>query len=332
MTKMIFISWIAYSRRSQLIADKFQIKLYLIQSLKRYYILAPLRYVLQSIRTLIILLRERPKIVFIQNPPVFAVLVIYLYAKLAGARYIIDSHTGALLDSRWQWSLPLHAFLSRQAITTLVTNEHLKSLVQSWKADAFIIADIPAVFPTGRPFSLNSNFSVAVINTFSKDEPVEEILEAAGQLPEVDFYITGDPIRAKKYYLQDHPANVHFTGFLPDEDYIGLLRGVQTIMVLTKDDHTMQRGACEAVSLGQPIITSNWPVLAGYFNKGTIHVDNSPAGIRAGVLAMRENYEVLAEEISLLQRERWTEWQEKYQQLTNLIEAQPGLEVKSPSV
>ena len=31
------------------------------------------------------------------------------------------------------------------------------------------------------------------------------------------------------------------------------------ILALTTHDHTMQRGACEAVSLGVPIITSDWP-------------------------------------------------------------------------
>jgi glycosyltransferase involved in cell wall biosynthesis len=86
---------------------------------------------------------------------------------------------------------------------------------------------------------------------------------------------------------------VKFTGFLPDEEYLGLLRGVQAIMVLTTNNHTMQRGACEAVSLGKPIITSDWPVLRSYFNKGTIHVDNSYHGIKEGILEMREKREFL---------------------------------------
>ncbi len=318
--KMLFIAWIAHNRRSQLIAEKFGIKLYQIQSLKRLYLLAPLRYVLQTIKTLTILLREKPKIIFIQNPPILAVLVIYLYAKLAGARYVIDSHTGALLAPWWQWSLPLHAFLSRRAITTLVTNEHLAAMVRAWQANVFILSDIPTKFPQGRAFPLNGKFSVAVINTFSPDEPISEVLTAAASLPEVDFYITGDPIRAKKTFLQHHPDNVKFTGFLPDEDYLGLLRAVQVIVVLTTDNHTMQRGACEAVSLGKPIITSDWPILRTYFDKGTIHVDNSSRGIQEGILQMQKQRPTMAEEILLLQQERWQEWEEKYTALTKLLE------------
>ena len=73
---------------------------------------------------------------------------------------------------------------------------------------------------------------MAVVNTFSPDEQVEEVLEAAASLPDVEFYITGDPIRAKKTFLRNHTENVKFTGFLPNEEYLGLLRAVQAVMVL----------------------------------------------------------------------------------------------------
>jgi len=267
MPRALFIAWIAYSRRSQLIADKLQMKFYPIQSLKRRYFYAPLRYVLQTMRTLAILVREQPRLVFVQNPPIFAAMVVYVYAKLWRARYVIDSHTGALLAPWWKWSLPIHAFLSRRAITTIVTNQHLQALVDSWNAKSLVISDIPTAFPQGKSFSLAGEFNIAVINSFSPDEPLEEVLEAAANLPKVQFYVTGNPIRAKKSLFQNSPDNVEFTGFLPDEKYFSLLRAVQAVMTLTTDNHTMQRGACEAVWLGKPIITSDWPILKEYLIK-----------------------------------------------------------------
>ena len=317
--KLTFIAWIAHNRRSQLLSQKFDMNLHLIQSLKRFYLLAPLRYVLQSIRTLAILFRERPDVIFVQNPPIFATFVVYLYTKISRSKFIIDSHTGALLAPWWQWSLPLHGWLSRRALTTIVTNEHLEAIVKAWDARTFIVADIPTEFPKGNDFPLAKEFNVAVINTFSPDEPVGEVLKAAALLPDVQFYITGDPIRAKKTFLQEHPDNVQFTGFLPDSDYFGLLRGVQAIVVLTTDDHTMQRGACEAVSMGKPIITSDWEVLRTYFHKGTIYVDNSANGIRGGIVDMIERQAQMEEEILLLQRERQEEWKMKEEELLALI-------------
>ena len=90
-------------------------------------------------------------------------------------------------------------------------------------------------------------------------------------------------------------------------------------MVLTNDDHTMQRGACEAVSIGKPIITSNWHLLQSYFNKGTIHVENYCEQIRAGVIDARKKLKILEKEILHLQKERWIEWNKKHKALTSLV-------------
>ncbi len=319
-SKTIFIAWTAHNRRSQLIAQKLNMPLYLVHALKRRYFLAPLRYLLQSVRTLVILWWKKPAVVFVQNPPIFAVLVVYLYAKVMRANYVIDSHSGALLASWWRWSLPLHAFLSRRALTTIVTNNHLAGQVREWTEKVFLLADIPTEFPPGHPYPVQGQFNIAVINTFSPDEPIGKVLEAAVALPDVHFYITGDPIRAKKTYLEQHPPNVQFTGFLPDEEYIGLLTSAQCVLVLTTDDHTMQRGACEAVWLAKPIITSDWPILRTYFHKGTVLVDNSTEGIHQGIRQMQASLPQLEQEILILQQERRQEWKGKYQALMHLIE------------
>ena len=315
----LLIAWHPYSRRGQLLCGAFRLELKLIHSLKRHYLLAPIRYVLQAAKSFTVLIRERPRLIFVQNPPIFAVVIVYVYAKLWGARYVIDSHTGALLAPWWKWSLPAHAFLSRNAITTIVTNRHLKAVVDSWGASSFILGDLPTAFPEGSPFQLDARFNMAVINTFSPDEPVEEVLKAASGLPEVHFYVTGNLIRAQRSLLQDQPDNVTFTGFLPDNEYFGLLRSVQAIMTLTTDNFTMQRGACEALWLGKPIITSDWPILREYFHKGTIHVDNSARGIQEAVIWMQNARGELEGEIRELQRERRQESQHTQAAMEHLI-------------
>jgi glycosyltransferase involved in cell wall biosynthesis len=325
--KIIFISWIAHNRRSQLISKELHLKLYAIQSLKRLYILAPIRYILQGIKSFIIMVKDKPDLIFVQNPPIFAPLIVYLYTIIRKSKYIIDSHTGALLAPWWRWTLPIHSFLSRRALTTIVTNEHLRKIITSWNANAFTLADIPTAFPSSNGcLPLKGDFNIVVINTFSPDEPIKIILKAAAALPDINFYITGDTIRAKKEDLINHPENITFTGFLPDDQYISLLRSVQAIMVLTTDNHTMQRGACEALSLGQPIITSNWPVLKQYFNRGTIFVNNTVNGIREGVLKMGKNRSVLKKEIMILKKESIQEWRNKSFQLLRMIE--DGLQKK----
>lgn len=317
----LFLAWSppSHTRRSELMARRMGIPLRRVHVLKMKPYLAPLRYVIQAFLTLIILFRERPRAVFVQNPPIFAPLFAWIYCALAGAGLIIDSHTDALQSRIWKWSLPLHRFLSRRALITIVTNDHLSQIVAQWGARTQIIVDVPSDLPTGQPYPTWYPFNIAMISSFAPDEPLDEVIGVARSLPDVGFYITGDPVQGFKRLPASLPPNLHLTGFLPDNEYYGLLRSVQAVMALTTQDHTMQRGACEAVWLGQPIITSDWPLLRQAFHKGTIHVDNTVEGIRSGVLQMRVRYQQLASEILLLQEERRQQWQAIEQKLDILI-------------
>ena len=317
----LFLAWAppSHSRRSELMARKLGVPLHRIHVLKMRRYLAPLRYAIQAPLTLLMLLRQRPKVVFVQNPPIFAPLFAWMCCALTRAGLIIDSHTDAIQCPRlWGWSLPLHRFLSRRALTTIVTNEYLRQIVDGWGATSHIIPDVPSEFPAGKPYLVEHPFNVAMVSSFSPDEPLDEVAQVARSLPDIGFYVTGDPARREKR-LPARPPNVHLTGFLPSDEYYGLLRSVNAIMTLTTEDHTMQRGACEAVWLGQPIIASHWPVLRQSFHKGTIHVDNTVEGIRAGVLEMRARHQQLGDEIGLLQEERRQQWEEIVAQLETLI-------------
>lgn len=318
--RMLFLAWAApsHSGRSRLLADKMGIELLLVHYLRQGSRYAPVKYLLQAIKTLTELRRRRPQVVFVQDPPILASLVVWIYCWLANARLIIDSHTDALLASWWQWSMPLHRFLSRRAICTIVTNDHLKDIVESWGARAFVLADVPTRFRY-RPYPIDGGFNVAMVGSFSYDEPRRCVFQAAEKLPDVQFYVTGSLDLSSASELAAAPPNVHFTGFLPPEDYYGLLQSAHAVMVLTTEDHTLQWGACEAVSLGRPVITSDWPFLRSYFSKGTVYVDNSAEGIQRGIVEMRREWKQLSKEVIELREERGHEWDEKHAALMRMI-------------
>jgi glycosyltransferase involved in cell wall biosynthesis len=219
------------------------------------------------------------------------------------------------LWTRPQW---LYRRLARRAMATIVTNEHFAGIIRSWGGRALVVQDIPAEFPEG-DYHREDAFTVAVVNTFAEDEPLGEVLAAARDLEDVTFLVTGDPQRV----VAALPENVRFTGFLPDPDYYGLLRSSDAVMCLTTRDHTMQRGACEALSLGKPIITSDWPILSDYFSLGTVHVDNSTRGIRDGVVEMRRGLREYQRGIVELHERQLHQWEEARMALLGLL-AGPG--------
>jgi glycosyltransferase involved in cell wall biosynthesis len=158
-----------------------------------------------------------------------------------------------------------------------------------------------------------------VVNTWSGDEPIVEVAAAAAELPEVTFEVTGHA-DARVARLGPLPPNVHFAGFLPDADYYDLMQRAQAVICLTTRDHTMQRGACEALSLGTPIITSDWPLLRSYFDRGTVHVDNTAPGIRDGVQGMMEHYDRYLDEIARLREVRRADWDARRAELVGLLQ------------
>jgi glycosyltransferase involved in cell wall biosynthesis len=319
-----------YNWRSQVLAEAIHAQNHFIHFLKFKRVqYAPFKYVLQFSKTLRVLNRENPAVVVVATPPVFAAVAVYLYAKSAKKPFAIDAHTGSFLDPKWKWSRGIHALLSRRALCTIVTNEHLSKVVsQEWGGKALVvpgtIPDLGDTGPLGLPsLPLSAKLNVAVPCSFSNDEPISAIIEAATHLvDQVTFYITGDSRIADSHLLSQASENVVLTGFLPRKGFVTLLRSVDAVLVLTERDHTMQLGGYEAMALGKPLVTSDWEILKQYFSIGTLHTDNTSEDIRAKLNLLLDNTarEQLSAEMRLLNHRRMKEWREQAENLRAILE------------
>lgn len=286
-------------------------------------VLAPFKYVLQTLKTAWILLRERPDGVLVANPPVVAPLIIWLCSLPLRFRFIVDAHSGAFQHARWSWSLPLQRFLARRARACIVTNAHMVAQVRSWGGKAVLVQDLALNLEPAGVSVRRGEFHIVFVCTYSVDEPVEAVVEAARRLPSVQFSFTGDPSFAPRRFRDSLPSNVQLTGFIPDADYLALLRGADAILVLTREDHTMQRGGYEAVSLGKPLITSDWPLLREVFSRGTVHVDNSPESIAAAVGRIKGDSGTFRKEMAALRQMRAVVSASQVGELRRLCQAPP---------
>ena len=91
------------------------------------------------------------------------------------------------------------------------------------------------------------------------------------------------------------------------------------MLCLTTRDNTMQRGACEALSMGTPIVTSDWPLLRDYFSRGTVHVAPTSDAISEGVETMKSDHERFVREIGELRSVQQKEWDAASAALASLI-------------
>jgi len=319
--RLTAISWASSCSRSDSIAQRLGGRSYMVYSPvwgSRYATII-FKYTFQALKTLWILFRTRPEVVLVMAPPVVACTPVWIYQKIAGGSYAIDAHTAAFLDPRWRPVMFLQKFFSRRAATTIVTNQHLADIVRSWGAHATIVTDVPICFPEPKRIRIKGECAMVFVSSFTRDEPLETFIEAVRRAPEIQFYVTGDYRDADPKLLADKPGNLEFTGYLPGSEYVGLVMCSSAVICLTTSDHTMQRGAYEAIFLGKPVITSNFKLLREVFHRGVVHVDITVEDIVRGIRQMRQNLDKYTLEASELKQERLKEWAGVSRQLQQLL-------------
>jgi glycosyltransferase involved in cell wall biosynthesis len=267
------------------------------------------KYIGQWIRTARILREERPDVVFVMTPPLVAALPAFWYASRHGKQVVLDAHTAAFLHPRWRRLQWLQRWLCRRAATTLVHNEHLADHVRRTGAHATLVPDVPVVFDAIQPFQRPAAFCVAAVCSFNADEPLAAIVEAARLLPDVRFFMTGNPRHFPAALASSLPPNLTLTGFLSVPSYGGLIAGADAVLTLTTRDHTMLRGAYEAIYQGTPVIVSDWPLLRAAFDRGTVHVDNTAPAIAEAVRRIRDDRTAYRTAAAKLREQKLTRWQ-----------------------
>jgi glycosyltransferase involved in cell wall biosynthesis len=269
------------------------------------------KYAAQSVSTWRVLNRERPDVVFVMSPPPIAILAVYIYCLVRGGRFVVDAHSGVFLTKRWRWFQRMQFWLCRRAATTIVTNDVLAALVNARGGRTTVVPDVPIVFEGGPDDPSGfEEFTVVCVTSFDRDEPIAAMVGAAVRLPGVKFLMTGDVEGKRQLLPSPLPANLQLTGFLDPAEYGRLLRRASVVIALTTDEHTMQRGAYEAIYQGTPVIVSDTPLLRAAFDEGALHVRNTPDEIARAVLDVRSNripFKQGAGRLQLRKRARWLE-------------------------
>jgi glycosyltransferase involved in cell wall biosynthesis len=215
----------------------------------------------------------------------------------------------------------LSRYTVKQASLTIVTNEYLASLVTEWGGRAFVLPDpIPDLTPeqgqilektTKRP-------RVTWVCTYSGDEPVEEVLKAVEASDKAfDLFVTSNPpawvvSRVAELNLGDR---VHLAGFLPHDEYIGLLATSDVVMVLTTLEHCLTCGAYEATSLERPMILSDTDALRTHFSQGAVYVEPNRDSIASGINRALDSRKGLAAQTAELKQRLTADWEQRRHRL-----------------
>jgi glycosyltransferase involved in cell wall biosynthesis len=306
-TKAIWFTW-EKQRRNRSMANAVGARLEELDfkggTLARYWALGR--------KTFGIVRREKPPVIYFQNPSIVlaALIVTMKVLRFTRATIVGDYHNGGVYPPVARFLVP---WLVRNADLTIVSNGNLAAVVESMGGRALPMPDpIPALEPALER-THGTSFDVLFVCSWADDEPIADVLRAAQSLldsePALTVSITGRPKLEKIGWRDPVPANVKLTGFLSEHDFDHKLTHADAILDLTTRADCMVCGAYEAAAAEVPMILSDNPPTREYFSKGALFTDNSAASIAALIREMRAQHaryrrEVVEIKQHILQREQ----------------------------
>ena len=319
--KRIWITW-ENQRRNRELSQAFGAELFELAAIDEIENPSK-KYIHGIIKTLNILFKEKPQLVFCQNPSIVLSFVLVLIRHLFKIKLCVDAHNAGLFpkEGRSSFLCLLSRFVQRGADLTIVTNEKLKQHVEMSGGRAFVLQDrIPSI-PIMAPLHLKGNENILFICSYASDEPYDIVFKAARNLdPGIFIYVTGD-YRKKAAQVSGLPRNLVLTGYLPEREYIEMLNSVDATIDLTTREDCLVCGAYESLSVEKPIILSSSQALRGYFNMGAIYTENKATDIEKAVYEVLAKKEDLIKEIKQLKVLRNVEWRKRKNEIEEVLMA-----------
>lgn len=275
------------------------------------------KYPIQAIKTFVKLVKTRPHVVIVQNPPIFAALSCLIYSWFYRVKIVVDHHSiwsigGAIKNPIVRAFLyPVERFCVRNAdLNTTYADDWEYELAKMGARNALTIYDF-----VDEKWSKNADFSV--MKKFSKDNKIVvmpcggHILERPDLLIEACKDLSATiVITGEKKYLQKHmmrakklgAENVAFTGFLPDPQYRALIASCDFAANITEQPYGIPHMLVEALASKRPIIIDRNPAVEKLLGKDCPFIipDDKVNTIRKAFLTALENqkeYEKLAIEL-----------------------------------
>lgn len=249
--------------------------------LQRRHWNAPFRYLDMGVRTVVVLLRRKPRGLLVMVPPLPLVMLSWFCARILRVPIVLDLHSAVFEDRKWAWALRPTVWFARRCDLTMVSNVAYQERLRISGVATTIVHSIFSATEDERRLAVSTYVEdgayVLVPASWHADEPMAEILRAAAELPGVEFRITG---RVPDDWLRrEVPPNVVLTGYVSNDEYRALVARATVVMSLTRHDNTMQQGGYQALTWQRPLVTSDFSALRTFFGGAAAYARPDAEGI-----------------------------------------------------
>jgi glycosyltransferase involved in cell wall biosynthesis len=278
-----------------------------------------MRYAFQTLGTWYELCKSRPKVVYVQNPPVIAPLACLAYCKLFRAKLVIDSHTAAFLEDKWTRFNRLFRFVAKRAGLNTCHNYKNLEILRGWNLTPIMTLQFfnPCFDETElrKPLSNPRLESVVkletpmvlMVNRFASDDDYLTVIETARIAPEINFFIVGNSDDVTDM-PKDLPSNIYLTGYVAHAEFMKLMYCSQVVLAFTRRVDTVLWSIREILALRKPFVTVDSEVMRYYFSEVALFAKSDADEIRKQTIAAMNNRETMSansEKFLIKDRERW---------------------------
>lgn len=300
MLKKIWISW-EHQIRNKSMSTFLNANLYVYE----YKGNAAIRYFICMFKTLKIIHKIRPNIVFAPNPSIVLTFYLLLLRCVYHFKFVSDAHYAGIVAATgivaakgvkiFQTALNL---CNRWADCVVVTTEGHRQFVEKIGGKGLICEDpLPDISKYSEKEILYGK-SVLFICSFDIDEPFRQVFNTGKKLSRLGYkiYVSGNYQKAKIDPI-DY-KEISFLGYVSEEVFYSYLYKSNIILDLTENENCLLCGCYEAMVAERPLVTSDSMALRRYFTRGTIFTSHDEDSIVNSIILAYENREKLKDSIS----------------------------------
>lgn len=257
-----------------------------------------LRYLFCTVKTFTLLIKEKPQIVFAQNPSIFLIYLLITAKLLFRYKLISDAHyVGIKSSSENKIYQALLDICNIMVDFVIVTNVEHQQYVRSIGGNAVVCEDPLPDINNYYEKEIESTKTVYYICSFDVDEPYKNAFMAAQLLNKENycFQVTGNYKRVK--IDPTEYDSIDFLGYIPKDQYYKNLYSCSVVLDLTNNENCLVCGAYEAMVAEKPLVTSDTISLKNYFTKGTVFTSHNATDIANAVKRAYQNRNSLKKEI-----------------------------------
>lgn len=307
--RVLCIVWAPFSARMNELAAEIGGKKAIFTFLYGRMYFAPLRYTILFLRTMLLIARERPDVIYAQNPSVFCPMSCLPYCMFWRKKLVIDHH------AVWSMKTFSTGFLSRtiRSLERFVVSRSYantaphplwaRELEKMGGRNVLTIFDYVGNNEEKRDervrekYSQGRKFIALAPHGGHPLERIESEIEGARSINSLTLLLSGPPSKLKVRLSQiELGSNARYIGFLEREDYEKLKASVDLGLSITDEPYTISHSLLEFAASSVPAISSEQEAVRLLFGDSLLYVNSSKnEDVRTAIESMIDDPKLLSD-------------------------------------